>query len=133
MTDSRWQQRRQNFLRALARVEQALAMPALDELQRAGLIQFFELTFELSWKLLKDYLEEQGFQDLNSPRGVLKKAFEVGLVAEGQSWLQGLEDRNLTAHTYDEATAHKVEELIRSRYLPLFEALKQRFEGLGER
>ena len=32
-----------------------------SDAERAGLIQFFEMSFELAWKVLKDYLEVEGF------------------------------------------------------------------------
>jgi nucleotidyltransferase substrate binding protein (TIGR01987 family) len=85
--DIRWQHRQQNFNKALAFLELALAIEKPDIVQRAGMIQFFEMTFELAWKMLKDYLEAQGFSKLNSPRAVLKKAFEAGLITEGHDWL----------------------------------------------
>jgi nucleotidyltransferase substrate binding protein (TIGR01987 family) len=130
--DIRWQQRFQNFERALRSLEEALAIEQPDVVQRAGLIQFFEITFELAWKLLKDYLEAQGFTEVKSPRAVLKQAFEVELIVEGHQWLQGLQDRNLTAHTYNEETAVLVENLVRQTYYPLLSQLYQTFSQLPE-
>jgi len=124
--DIRWRQRQQNFNRTLEHLAQALAIAQPDIVQRAGIIQFFEMAFELAWKMLKDYLEEQGFADFNSPRAVLKQAFAVGLIANGHDWLQILHNRNLLSHTYDEATAIAVEKLIRDSYYPLLAALRQR-------
>lgn len=123
--DVRWRQRQQNFHRALLLLEEALAISNPDVTQRAGIVQFFEMAFELAWKMLKDYLEEQGFSDINSPRAVLKKAFEVELITNGHDWLQILRDRNLMAHTYDEKTATAVETLIRETYYPLLKSLRQ--------
>lgn len=128
--DVRWRQRLQNFEKALGWLERALAIPHPDIVQRAGMVQFFEMAFELAWNVLKDYLEAQGFLDVASPRSALKKAFEVGLIADGRAWLKGLEDRNLTSHTYDEATAAQVEQLVRTQYLPLFQALRAKLESL---
>ena len=130
--DIRWQQRFQNFERALRSLEEALAIAQPDVVHRAGLIQFFEITFELAWKLLKDYLEAQGFVEVKSPRAVLKQAFEVELIAEGHQWLQGLQDRNLTTHTYNEETAVLVENLVRQTYYPLLSQLHQTFSQLSE-
>ncbi len=123
MTDVRWKQRFQNFGKALSLLENALALPAPDPVQRAGIVQFFEMSFELSWKVLKDYLEAQGLIEVKTPRSALKAAFEIGLVKDGHQWLQGLEDRNLVAHTYDESTAQQVDALIRDVYFPLFKDL----------
>ncbi|NNM53248.1 MAG: nucleotidyltransferase [Spirochaetales bacterium] len=121
--DVRWVQRLQNFQKAFHRLKTALAIASPDEVQRAGMIQFFEMSFELGWNVLKDYLEAQGFSDVSSPRTALKKAFQEGLISNGRGWLKGLDDRNLTSHTYDELTASKVETLIREEYYQLFEEL----------
>ena len=123
MVDVRWRQRFQNYRKALSLLENGLALPAPDPVQRAGIVQFFEMAFELSWKVLKDYLEAQGLVDVKTPRSALKAAFEIGLVRDGRQWLQGLEDRNLVAHTYDESTAQQVDALIRDVYFPLFKEL----------
>ncbi len=82
--DIRWKQRFQNFEKSLKYLEDALSISQPDMIQRAGLIQFFEMTFELSWSLLKDYLGSQGFLEIKTPLSALKKAFEVGLIRNGQ-------------------------------------------------
>ena len=76
------------------------------------------MSFELAWKTMKDYLEEQGFIDIKSPRDTIKKAFETELVADGAGWLKALVDRNLTSHTYEEETAIEVDRLIRESHKP---------------
>jgi nucleotidyltransferase substrate binding protein (TIGR01987 family) len=117
--DVRWKQRFQNFQKSLNYLEDALDIIEPDIIQKAGIIQFFEMTFELAWHTMKDYLEGQGFLNLNSPRDAIKKAFEIELITGGHLWLKALEDRNLTSHTYDEETAAEVENLIRINYYPL--------------
>lgn len=121
--DIRWKQRFQNFEKAIKLLDTALQTKDPDLLQKAGIIQFFEMTYELSWNTLKDYLEEQGFVDVKSPRSAFKKAFEVGLVEDGHSWLELLVDRNLTSHAYDEQKASEVEILIHQKYYPLLNQL----------
>ncbi|MBV5327462.1 MAG: nucleotidyltransferase substrate binding protein [Chlorobium sp.] len=122
-TDVRWLQRLDNLKKALDNLEVALAIQEADMVQRAGMVQFFEICFELSWNVLKDYLEAQGFVNITSPRGSIKKAFEIGLITDGSAWLKGLEDRSLTSHIYNETIARQVEELIRNRYAPLIRVL----------
>jgi nucleotidyltransferase substrate binding protein (TIGR01987 family) len=129
--DIRWKQRFQNFEKTLHYLEEAMKINNPDIIQRAGLIQFFEMSFELAWNTLKDYLEEQGFIDIKSPRAAIKKAFETGLVADGHGWLKALEDRNLTSHTYDENTANQVVEMIRNSYYPLLAALDNELKVRG--
>jgi nucleotidyltransferase substrate binding protein (TIGR01987 family) len=130
--DVRWMQRFANFRNALSNLETALAIPGPDVVQRAGMVHFFEMCFELSWNMAKDYLEAQGFGDLKSPRATLKKAFEIGLISDGSTWLKGLEDRNLTTHIYNERTALEVEGVIRNTYAPLFRALAASAEALED-
>ena len=129
MEDIRWVQRLQNFQKTLKSLQTALNISSPDEVQRAGMIQYFEMTFELGWKVLKDYLETQGFSEVSSPRQAIKKAYEQGLLENGRGWLKGLEDRNLTSHTYDEIAAKKVEALIKEEYIKLFESLAHTMES----
>jgi nucleotidyltransferase substrate binding protein (TIGR01987 family) len=132
--DIRWKQRFQNFSKALDYLETALEIENPDIIQKAGTIQFFEMSFELSWNLVKDYLEEQGFVDVKSPRTALKKAFEIGIIENGHDWMDLLLDRNLTAHTYDEQKATEMELLILNKYFPILKSLHQHFnEKLNEK
>jgi len=118
----RWQQRFQNFSRAFLLLEQSVELENPSVIERAGLIQFFEMAFEQSWKVLKDFLEEEGFE-VKSPRDAIKTAFQSQLIDDGQVWLEALKDRNLTTHTYDELTAQEVEKNIKTRYYPVLKAL----------
>ncbi len=128
--DIRWKQRLSNYIKVMQLLEDALKIEQPDILQKAGIIQFFEMSFELAWKLLKDFLEEEGFQDVKSPRAALKRAIEIGLIYHGHEWMELLEDRNLTTHTYDEETVDKIEQSIKTKYFPIMkemmETLKQK-------
>lgn len=126
--DVRWKQRFSNFSKSMNYLEQALTIQSPDIVQKAGIIQFFEMSFELSWKVLKDYLEEQGFEDVKSPRAAIKQAFEIGIIENGHGWLELLQDRNLTAQTYDEEKANEMEQLIHKNYFPLLKKLQLFFE-----
>ena len=126
--DVRWKQRFSNFSKSMNYLEQALTIQSPDIVQKAGIIQFFEMSFELSWKVLKDYLEEQGFEDVKSPRAAIKQAFEIGIIENGHGWLELLQDRNLTTQTYDEEKANEMEQLIHKNYFPLLKKLQLFFE-----
>ncbi|CAN5249620.1 nucleotidyltransferase substrate binding protein [soil metagenome] len=128
-TDIRWKQRFQNFENVLHLLENALLIDTPDISQKAGTIHFFELSFELSWKVMKDYLEDQGFLELRSPRDSIKKAFEVGLIVDGHTWMEALKNRNLTTHTYDEALADKVVADIRKSYFPILKQFQESLKG----
>ncbi|WP_339704383.1 nucleotidyltransferase substrate binding protein [Algoriphagus aquimarinus] len=125
--DIRWIQRFSNFSKAMNHLENALQIPNPDIVQKAGIIQFFEMSFELAWNMVKDYLEEQGFVEIKSPRSALKKAFEMNILENGHDWMDLLQDRNLTAHTYDEQKATDMEQLISKKYFPLLNALRDSF------
>ena len=126
--DIRWQQRLQSFGDALVLLQTAMSIQQPNVTEKAGLIQFFEISFELSWKLLKDYLEAQGFEELRSPRDSIKKAFEVDIIENGHVWLDALKNRNLTSHIYSEQMADKVVARIRTQYAPLLEKLHHRLQ-----
>jgi nucleotidyltransferase substrate binding protein (TIGR01987 family) len=125
--DIRWKQRFQNFSKSMQHLGNALQIPNPDIVQKAGIIQFFEMSFELAWNMVKDYLEEQGFADIKSPRSALKKAFETGIIENGHDWMDLLIDRNLTAHTYDDQKATEMEQMIKNKYFPLLNALHNTF------
>ncbi len=126
--DIRWKQRFQNFEKALNHLADAMQINDPDIIQKAGIIQFFEMSYELAWNTIKDYLEEQGFADVKFPKAAIKKAFETGLIVNGDAWMQLLADRNLTAHTYDEEKATEVEKLIHNNYYPLLKELYNTFK-----
>ena len=124
--DSRWQQRLSNFERALALLREALVNgpAALNQLEKEGVIQRFEYSFELAWKTTKDYMEANGFVfAVVMPRQVLKDAFAAKLIAEGQVWIAMLDHRNLLSHTYNPAVFQEAVEAIHQQYLPAMERL----------
>ncbi|CAG5011879.1 hypothetical protein DYBT9275_05045 [Dyadobacter sp. CECT 9275] len=127
--DIRWKQRFQNLEKSLHFLEQAIEIQNPDIIQKAGLIQFFEISFELSWNVLKEYMEEQGFTELRSPRDTIKKAFEIGLITDAHTWLQTLQNRDLTSHTYDEETAEKLVREIESVYYPLLKQVANQLKS----
>lgn len=96
---------------------------------RDGVIQRFEFCTELAWKATREYLIDQGYTDLNSPKAVMKQAYADGLISDGELWAALLNDRNLTSHIYDEATASAVFGRINADYLPMFDALASALRG----
>ncbi|MFY9276686.1 MAG: nucleotidyltransferase substrate binding protein [Clostridium sp.] len=117
LKDIRWKQRFENFDKSYKLLNKYAKQPITTELERAGIIQFFEMTFELAWKVLKDYLEAQEYL-VKSPRETVKQAFQIGLIDNGHVWMDALSNRNLTTHTYDEELANKMTNEIITIYLP---------------
>ncbi len=122
----RWKQRFINFEKSYKTLNKYISQPINTEIERAGIIQLFEIAFELSWKLMKDYLEVLGFS-VKSPRETIKQAYQFGLIDDGHIWIDALTDRNLTVHTYDEKLAKKMTEDIVQIYFP---ELKKLYEKL---
>lgn len=115
--DIRWRQRFVNFDKAYKQFMEAINnFSSLSILEKEGLVQRFEYTFELSWKLLKDYLESQGVTSI-SPRDTIKNAFHFEIIDKGEVWMDMLEKRNLLAHTYDEKNFEKALFKIKEEYL----------------
>ena len=128
--DIRWKQRLDNFQRALRQLTLAMELKAqrpLSDLEQQGLIQGFEFTHELAWNVLKDYLEMEGIQGLVGARSTAREAFKRGLVRDGEVWMDMIEKRNLSSHTYNPAVANILALSIAERYYPAFRELQQRF------
>ena len=123
----RWKQRFVNFEKSFRLLERTIAIKDPSEAEKGGIIQFYEVCFELSWKVMKDYLESEGYI-VKSPKQTLKQAFQIDLITEGELWIMALEDRNLTAHTYDEETTEIIINKIINDYFPLIEALYYRLK-----
>ena len=123
----RWQQRLANFRKALAQLEAACDMEEYSDLERAGLVQTFEFSFELGWKTLKDLLFYEGY-DEKTPRDIIRRAFEAGYLSEEdiETALDALDKRNLLSHTYDEETAEEAVALIREQYAPMLIRLRDK-------
>ena len=111
------------FTDAVARLREALddygKMP-LDSI-RDGVIQRFEFCTELAWKTMREYLIDQGYTELNSPKAVVKQAFAFGMIQDQAAWIELLNDRNLTSHVYDESTAKLIFNRIEQQHLALFD------------
>jgi nucleotidyltransferase substrate binding protein (TIGR01987 family) len=129
----RWKQRFENFERAFLLLREAFEkdIVTMSDLEKEGMIQRFEYTFELAWKTLKDYLVYSGVVfDQITPRSVIKQAFAAKIIEDGQTWIDMLEQRNLMSHTYDKETFDAVVRNISQRY---FVALEQVFTWLRQK
>lgn len=105
------------------------ALQAKDELDKDGVIQRFEFTFEQMWKCLKIFLQDNGIE-CKSPKECLKSAFRIGLLVNEEGFLDMLEDRNLTTHLYNKEKSEKIFQKIKDSYLPhMEELLKKLKEG----
>ncbi|MBN1930729.1 MAG: nucleotidyltransferase substrate binding protein [Desulfobacterales bacterium] len=122
--DIRWKQRFSNYKKALRQLEKFIDKGNLTELEKQGLIKVFEYTYELAWTTLKDFLEYRGQTDIYGSRDAIRKAFELGLIDDGENWMDMLESRNKTSHTYNEEIAEEICRAIVDIYYVLFNQLK---------
>ena len=132
--DIRWVQRLDSYTKACKRVleitESDRGMFDLSELEKEGLIQRFEYTFELAWKVLQDYLQFLGFQFQTGPNSTLQTAFENGLISNHDGWRRMAKARITTSHTYNEGDADEIVSNIYNEYACL---LGELLDLLGEK
>jgi len=123
----RWLYRFDNYKRAfglLREAMEAIETRPLTQLEREGVIQRFEYTWELAWKLIKDYLEHEGVVlDKITPASVIRAAFEAKIITKGEVWMLALDARNKMAHSYNFKHFEEVIERIRISYFNLFDDL----------
>jgi nucleotidyltransferase substrate binding protein (TIGR01987 family) len=125
--DIRWIQRFNNYRKALEKFNQAVDIISnklewgeeIDDLLEEGLIQRFEYTHELAWKVMKDYAQYQGYTNIQGSRDAFRKAFEMGII-ENEAWMESINDRNLTSHNYDDETVTEILKAIIDTYALLF-------------
>jgi nucleotidyltransferase substrate binding protein (TIGR01987 family) len=130
--DIRWKQRFSNYRKALAQLTKFIDKGDLNELEEQGLIQAFEYTHELAWNLLRDYLRDQGAQNINGSKDAVRSAFQVGLIEDGETWMDMIKDRNRTSHTYNQVTAEAIATNIKSRFFGLFVELREKMQVLSD-
>ena len=133
--DIRWQQRFQNFERALQQLSKAFDLSQqrdLSELEKQGLIQAFEFTHELAWNVMRDYFAYQGNTSIMGSRDAVREAFQKSLVTDGEGWMEMIQSRNQTSHTYNQAVADEIVGKVITLYHDLFLAFDKRMQGLKD-
>jgi nucleotidyltransferase substrate binding protein (TIGR01987 family) len=131
--DIRWKQRFSNYTKAFQSLTEAVDLSRereLSTLEQQGLIQSFEFTHELAWKVLKDYLEYQGVADVVGSRDASRFAFQNSLIQDGEVWMQMIAARNQTSHTYNLKIAQAVVESILTQFYPALKQFAQKFSDL---
>ncbi|MDQ2994069.1 MAG: nucleotidyltransferase substrate binding protein [Pseudomonadota bacterium] len=124
--DIRWLQRFQNLEKAFAEFSSACSLEHYSKLERSGLIQTFEFTFELAWKTLQDLLLSRGYEGILGPKPVIEQSFHDGIIEDGEVWAKMVISRNLTVHTYNEKTAEDLARFIKTLYFPSIAKLIQK-------
>ena len=116
--------------RALQKLQEAVTKENLSEMERDGMIQRFEFCFEILWKCGKDYLKDVEGLEAASPKTVIRLLREVKMFTDEETVLalKMADDRNLTAHTYDENLAIELSARIR-RYEQFMQEWYRRMTG----
>ncbi len=131
--DIRWIQRLSNYNKALQTLSDAVALNeerTLTNLEKQGLIQAFEFTHELAWKVMKDYLKEIGGVKTIGSRDTTREAFAAELITDGDLWMDMLKKRNLTSHTYNEETSEEIYKSIIKDFHQTFVAFQTKMQEL---
>ncbi|RYG36473.1 DUF86 domain-containing protein [bacterium] len=115
------------FLTALNQLEEFLGLDMNAKVVQTAVIQAFEYTYELAWRTLRDRAVPEGL-DAWTPKKAFKAGIGLRLVPADEEalWLDMLEDRNVTIHTYDEELAARILEALQSRYLPALQRFARR-------
>lgn len=127
INEIRWKQRFINFERAFKKFTVITSIQNMGEIEKMALIQAFEFTFELSWKLLKDYLEYNGF-DVNSPKEALRQAYQSKYINNGEVWMNALKKRNETSHLYNDQVLEDTAAFIVGEFTPVLNEMYIKFK-----
>ena len=128
--DIRWKQRFKNYQRALSQLAKFVQKENLNELEEQGLIQAFEYTHELAWKTLSDFLKDRGSSEIFGSKDATREAFNLGLISDGEIWMDMIRSRNLTSHTYNEEIAKEIVYNISMFYHKAFCSLEAKLNEL---
>lgn len=129
MEQIRWRQRFQNFKKAYNFLLTCIPDAHNDAKSDVALIKAYEMTFELAWKTLQDLMQYQGIQTIGG-RDAIKAAFGRGLIANGELWIEMLDQRNTLVHAYDQNLANSAVNSVCGKYYPAIAALIQNLEKL---
>lgn len=133
MKKERLLERFNDYKRASSRLLEATKLNIEDAIDNSiildGVIQRFEFTFELSWKLMKAFLEYNGASDIRNPRSTIREAFSSGLIDEGEQWINMMIDQTKTSHLYDEDKAWIIYRKIKNTYVTLLLRFRNRMDA----
>jgi len=120
LPEKRWIQRLDNYAKAFAVLQRTYNIQDKRELTEAemmGLIQSFEFSYELAWNLMKDFLHNKGIFDIVGSKDAIRAAFKNNIIDNGEIWMDMVERRNETAHTYEEDVAIRVVNDVSNLYI----------------
>lgn len=120
-----------NFQKALANLKEIEnKLPPYDTVVETGMVALYEICFEQAWKAMKDRLEFAGYAEnkIGSPKGIIKLAYQAGMIDDEQLWLEALQARNNVAHSYNEQIALGIISDSKEKFIEMFEALQNEIQ-----
>ena len=130
--DIRWKKQFENYQKAFGQLKSAIEDNGVNPIDiiKEGILQRFEFTHELAWKVMKDYFEFEGIQNITVSRSATREAFNIGLIQKGQIWMDMIESRNKTVHTYNQDVLFVEFKKVIDDYFVLFEAFEEKMKSL---
>jgi dTDP-4-dehydrorhamnose reductase len=133
--DVRWKQRFENYVRALDQLTplvNSLQDKAPADVDKLALVKAFELSFELAWNVMKDYLTRQGVKAIIGSRDAIRYAVQNGLIVDGEVWTAMIDSRNKAAHMYSDEIAGKLIRDVMEKYHSEFIAFSEKMKALAK-
>lgn len=126
----RWKQRFQNFEKAYLLLNEIADrdIDSFSQLEKEGVVKRFEIIIELSWKVLKDYLENEGYDNVKNGKQAIRQAFQDEIITDAEDWMKALQQRNLTSHTYDDDILDETLNFIIDEFYPIVRDLYQKLK-----
>jgi nucleotidyltransferase substrate binding protein (TIGR01987 family) len=132
----KWIERLEVYQNAVSRLNEVISLREhrpLSQFECDSLVKRFEFTYEMAWKLLMSYEKDNGISELQGSRDVIRRAFAMSIIENGEAWLEMVDDRNKTSHLYDEEMVADVIDEIVHTYYPLFVELLHKMNELSSK
>ena len=130
----KWLDRLNTFKNAIRRLAEVIDLSnerQLNQFEYDSLIKRFEFSFEMAWKLMMSYEKDNGVAELHGSKDVVRQAYRMSIITNGEAWLEMIDDRNKTSHLYDEEMASDVIDEIIHTYYPLFIELQNKMDEIS--
>lgn len=122
----------ENFCAALTNMKEIYNyQPPYDNVVLTGLVGLYEICFEQSWKMMKEILENHGFEEgvTGSPKVILKTAYRANMIKDEGLWLNALRERNNVTYSYNQSIALSIVEKAKNNFYDMFCELKKEIEA----
>ena len=116
----------------MAAVDLANQRP-LSALEQQGMIHTFAYTHELSWNMLWDYVKDQGAQQLYGPKDTMREAFSIGLIRNGEIWMEMIKDRNYSSFAYNLEISNAIVSRVINDYIDAFKDLQHTLVAFAQK